>query len=106
MASPEAGAIEIVTIPRLPIGRLCELRRFLDQTVFGLPSEGHVPTGAPKHGEVESSPAEPVRESATSSRTAGIPTTKGIASTRIAVDRSPRDGKRMRESRKATGGRS
>ena len=52
MASPEASAIEIVTTPRLPTSRLCELRRFLDQTVLGLPSEDHVPAGGNKHGEV------------------------------------------------------
>jgi hypothetical protein len=106
MASSEAGAIKIVTIPRLPIGRLSELRRFLDQTVFGLPTEGHIPVGEHKHGEAESSPGESVRESATGSRTSRIPTTEGIAVTRIAVDRSPRDDKRKRGSRKITGGRS
>jgi hypothetical protein len=89
MASSEAGAIKIVTIPRLPIGRLGELRRFLDQTVFGLPSEGHTPEGEHKHGEVQS-----------------IPTTEGIAVTRIAVDRGSRDNRRKRESGRVTGGRS
>lgn len=106
MASPEAGAIEIVTIPRLPLGRLCELRRFLDQTMIGLSSDDQVPAGGRKHGEVESSPDESVRESAAGGRTAGAATTEGIAIARIAVDRSPRNGKRMRESRKTRGGRS
>jgi len=106
MASPEASAIEIVTIPRLPIGRLCELRRFLDQTMIGLSLADQVSSGGCKHGEVESSPDEPVRESAAGSRTAGTATTEGIAVARIAVDRSPRNGRRMQGSRKTTGGRS
>jgi hypothetical protein len=105
MASSEAGAMKIVTIPRLPIGRLSELRRFLDQTVFGLPSEGHIPEGEHKHGEVQSSPGEPVRESAAGGRTSRIPTTEGIAVTRIAVDRGSRDDRRKRGSGKVTGGR-
>jgi hypothetical protein len=105
MASPEAGAIKIATIPRLPIGRLCELRSFLDQTMIGLSSEDQVPTGGRKHGEMESSPEESIRESATSSRTAGTATTEGLAVARIAVDRSPRNTKRMRGLPKPTGGR-
>ena len=105
MASPEAGAIKIVTTPRLPFSRLRELRRFLDQTVFGFPSEDRVPVGGDKHGEVESSPDEPVRES-TDSRTTTSATTEGTGVARIAVDRSPCNEKRMRGSRKTTGGRS
>ena len=103
MASAEAGATEIVTIPRLPIGRLCELRRFLDQIMIGLSSEDQVPGGS-KHGEVESSPEEPVRESATGSRTAGAATSEGSAVAGVAVDRGARIAKRMRGSRNATGG--
>jgi len=106
MASPEARAIEIVTIPRLPIGRLCELRRFLDQTMIGLSSEDQVSAGGRKNGKVESSPDEPVRESAAGNRTTGTATTEGTAVARIAVDRSPRNERRMRGSRKTTRGRS
>ena len=106
MASPEAGAIEIVTIPRLPIGRLCELRRFLDQTMIGLSLGDQVSAGGCKHGGVEISPDEPVRESAAGSRTAGTATTEGTAIARIAVDRGPRNGRRMQGSQKTTGGRS
>ena len=105
MASPEAGVIKIVTSPRLPISRLRELRRFLDQTVFGLPSEDHVPVGGDQHGEVESAPGEPVRQS-TDSRTTTSATTEGTGVARIAVDRSACNEKRMRGSRKTTGGRS
>jgi hypothetical protein len=105
MASPEAGAIKIITIPRLPIGRLCELRRFLDQTMIGLSSEDRNPTGGCKHGEMQSSPEEPVRESATSGRVAGTATAECIAAARIAVDRSSRNTKRMRGLPKAKGGR-
>ena len=106
MASPEAGGIEIVTIPRLPIARLRELRRFLDQFMVGLSSEDEVPSGGRKHGEVESSPDKPIRESAIRTRPAGVATTEGIAAARIAVDRSPRNGRRMRGSQEPTGGRS
>ena len=104
MASPEAGAIEIVTIPRLPVGQLCELRRFLDQTMIGLSSEGQVPAGGRKHGEVESSPDESVRKSATGSRTAGTATQEGIAVARVVADRSPRNTKRMPRPRNTKGG--
>ena len=106
MASPEAGAIEIVTIPRLPIGRLCELRRFLDQSVIGLSSADQVSAGGRKHGQMESSPDEPVRESAANNRTAGTATTEGSAVARIPVDRSPRSERRVRGSRKTMEGRS
>lgn len=103
MASPEAGATQIVTIPRLPIGRLCELQRFLDQTMIGLSSEDQVSAGGRKHGGVESSPDESVRESAASNRTAETATTEGTVVARIAVDRSPRNGRRIQEVRKITG---
>ena len=104
MASAEAGAIEIVTIPRLPIGRLCELRRFLDQIMIGLSSEDQVPAGGRKHGEVESSPEESIRESATGSRSAGAATAEGSAVAGVAVNRGARITKRVRGARKATGG--
>jgi hypothetical protein len=103
MVSAEAGATEIVTIPRLPIGRLCELRRFLDQIMIGLSSEDQV-SGGRKHGEVESSPEESVRESATGSRIAGAATAEGSAVARGPVDGGARITKRMRGSRKAAGG--
>lgn len=104
MASPEAGAIEIVTVPRLPIVRLCDLRRFLDQDMICLSSEDQVPAEGGKHGEVESWPEESVRESATGGRIAGAATAEGSPIARVAVDRSPRNPKRMRGSRGATGG--
>ena len=103
MASAEAGATEIVTIPRLPIGRLCELRRFLDQIMIGLSSGDQVP-GKRKHGEVESSPEESIRESATGSRIARAATAEGSAVAMVAVNRGARITKRVRGSRKATGG--
>lgn len=104
MASAEAGAIQIVTIPRLPIGGLCELRRFLDQIMIGLSSEDQVSAGGHKHGEVEDSPEESVRESAMECRTAGAATGEGCAIARVAVDRGARITKRMRGSQKGTGG--
>ena len=104
MASAEGGATEIVTIPRLPIARLCELQRFLDQIMIGLSSEDQVPTGGRKHGEVESSPEKSIRESATGSRIAGAATAEGSAVTGVAVNGGARIKKRVRGSRKATGG--
>jgi hypothetical protein len=103
MASPEAGAMEIIAVPRFSIGRLCELRGFLDQTMICLSSEDQF-LGGGKHGEVESWPEESVRESATGGRIAGAATAEGSTIARVAVDRSPRNPKRMRGSRGATGG--
>lgn len=104
MASADFGALEIVTMPRLPIGRLCELRRFLDQIMIGLSSEDQVPAGGHKHGEVESSPEKSIRKSATGSRNAGAATTEGSPVTGGAANRGARITKRVRGFRKATGG--
>ena len=103
MASPEAGTTEIVIIPRLPIDRLCELRRFLDLTMIGLSSEDQVPAGGHKHGEMESSPDDAVREPGAGAGTSGVAVAQGAGVTGITANRGPR--KTMRNLRKATGGR-
>jgi hypothetical protein len=64
MASPEADAIEVVTIPRLFMVRLFELRRFLDQNMIALSSERQVSAARCKHGEVEGISDKSVREPA------------------------------------------
>src|SRR5580698_8984111 len=99
MASPEAGAVEIVTIPRLSVGRLFELRRFLDQNMIALSSEKQVSAGGCKHGEVEGTADKSVREPAKGDQAAGAATAEGVAVTRVVVDRSARNGERMRGSR-------
>jgi hypothetical protein len=105
MASREAGGVEIVTIPRLSIARLFELRRFLDQNMVALSSEKQVSAGGCKHGEVEGKSDKPVREPAKGGRAAGAATAEGVAVTRVVVNRSARNGER-RGSRTSRGGRS
>jgi Family of unknown function (DUF5372) len=106
MASPEAAEIDIVTIPRLPIGRLLALRRFLDQNMIRLSSEEQVSAGGGKHGQMEGSPDEPVREVPEGGRTAGATTTEGVAVARLVVDGSTRNAERIRGHRTIRGGRS
>jgi hypothetical protein len=87
MASPEAGAIEVVTIPRLSMVRLFELRRFLDQNMIALSSERQVSAARCKHGEVGGTSDKSVREPAKGGRAAGAATAEGVAVTRVVVDR-------------------
>jgi hypothetical protein len=51
MATEQAGASDIVAIPRLPVERLVELREFLDRLAIELPSEGRVPGGHQNDGK-------------------------------------------------------
>jgi hypothetical protein len=56
MTSPEAGAIEIVTVPRLPVNRLFELRSVLDRIMIASSSGEIAPTGGFGHEEAEELP--------------------------------------------------
>jgi hypothetical protein len=42
MTTTEAGVLAVVKRPGLPVGRLLDLREFLDGLVIALPSESHV----------------------------------------------------------------
>ena len=105
MATPQAAEMEIVTIPRLPVARLFELRRFLDQNVVGLSSAEQVSAGGRKHGDVEGSPDKSVRASAPSGRAAGAATSEGVTVAGVVVDRSASGEKRTRGRRAIKGGR-
>ena len=96
----------MVSIPRLPVARLFELRSFLDQNMIGLSSAEQVSAGGGKDGEVEGSPNKPVREVARGGRAAGAAAAEGVTVARGVVDRGAGNAGRKRESRAIKGGQS
>ena len=72
MTTPEAGAIQIVADPRLPLNRIIELRALVDRLMVSSSGE-MVPTGGQRHEKnVTTTTAESIRPN-TSSQRAVVP---------------------------------
>src|SRR5215470_4874106 len=86
MAASEAGAIQIVPGPRLPLNRIIELRALVDRLMASSSGE-LVPTGGQRH-EKNVAAAESVRANASSERFAVAPSLEGNRAAQDTVNRS------------------
>jgi hypothetical protein len=73
MASPEAGAIRIVSYPRLCVNRLLELRALIDRLMASSTGK-HISAGGQSNETIEIVTAGPIQE--VTALRAAIPTTK------------------------------
>ena len=105
MTTSEAGSIEIVSVPRLSVTKLVELRELLNRTMIGLSSREQTLTGGHGNGKIEESPSESVRGIAPSHRVANTKTREGIDVAGIPTDRSTRKNERGRGAKADSGGR-
>src|SRR5260370_36246694 len=98
MTSPEAGAIEIVTVPRLAVNRLFELRSVLDRIMIASSSGEIAPTGGFGHEEAEALAIRLVHHTAAADRMAGASAREGTGTAR-----SPSGGSKQRGGRAGRG---
>ena len=105
MTTPEAGAIQIVADPRLPLNRIIELRALVDRLMVSSSGE-MVPTGGQRHEKnVTTTTAESIRPNTSSQRAVVAPSLEGNGAaqkTANGSDSQNRDRKRH-PSRKASG---
>ena len=102
MTAPEAGAIQIVAGPRLPLNRIIELRALVDRLMASSSGE-LVPTGGQRH-EKNVTAAKSVRANTGSERAAVIASLEGNRAAQDTVngrDSQNRDRKRHRSERRS-----
>jgi hypothetical protein len=103
MTAPEAGRTEIVDSPRLPVGRLIDLREVLDRIMIASSPAEIAPAGGLGNEAAEGSAVGSVRRAITQDRIVGA-----SASGSTSIGRSSAVGGNRRISRgrqsKATGG--
>jgi hypothetical protein len=103
MTTPEAGAIQIVPDPQLPLNRIIELRALVDRLMVSSSGEP-VPTGGQRY-EKNVTTAESVRPNTSSQRAVVAPSLEGnraAQKTANGSDSQNRDRKRH-PSKKASG---
>jgi len=86
MTTPEAGAIQIVADPRLPLNRIIELRALVDRLMVSSSGE-LVPTGGQRH-EKNLATAESVRANTSSQRSVAAPSLEGNRASQNTVNGS------------------
>jgi hypothetical protein len=107
MTTPEAGAIQIVPDPRLPLNRIIELRALVDRLMVSS-SGGMVPTAGQRHEKnitTTTTTAESVRPNSSSQRAVVAPSLEGNRAAQKTVngsDSQNRDRKRH-PSKRASG---
>src|SRR5215471_3043610 len=102
MTTPEAGAIQIVAGPRLPLNRIIELRALVDRLMASSSGE-LVPTGGQRH-EKNVTAAKSVRANTGSERATVTASLEGNRAAQDAVngsDSQNRDRKRHRSERRS-----
>jgi hypothetical protein len=101
MTFPEAAMIRAQSYPRLPVGRLVELRALLDRLMVSSPGN-HVPGGGQSNETLEAAPTRSVYDTATTLRSTATATYGGSAAAHSASG----GGDVRCRSRKRRGGKS
>jgi len=94
MTLPEAGATGIVTVPRLPVNRLLELRSVLDRIMIASSSGEITPAGGFGHEGTEALAIGLVHHTAAADRMVGASAREGTG-----VARNPSGGSKRRRRR-------
>src|SRR6516165_7856621 len=104
MTNEQAATATILATPRLPVGRLTELREFLDRLVAALASETHV-SGGRSDETIQGEATQPLRHTKAIDSTAATTRQQGVSTARIPADRGSMGKNRQKGCRVARGRR-